>query len=132
MKKILTIFLALTMVIGSLVGCSGGDKSSSDSKAKVSIVLVLEDQTEKNYEIECTEGTSLREALYEGGLITEETYGAMFVDTIDGNTADTINDGVTWMPTDSDGKQIMGTYDEITVTDGQTIRLVYTVVPDMD
>ena len=65
-------------------------------------------------------------------LITEETYSALFVDNIDGNIADTLNDGCMWMPTDTDGNQIMGMFDDIIVKDGQTIKLVYTVVPTFD
>lgn len=56
----------------------------------------------------------------------------MFIDNIDGNIADALNDGCTWLPIDMEGNQIMGTFDEITVKDGETIKLVYTVVPNFD
>ncbi len=56
----------------------------------------------------------------------------MFVENIDGHVADVLNDGCTWLPQDEDGNQIKGTFDEITVSAGQTIPLVYYVVPDFD
>lgn len=56
----------------------------------------------------------------------------MFVETIDGNTADVSNDGCTWVSADMVGNQISGTFDEITVKAGETIRFIYTVVPDFD
>ena len=36
------------------------------------------------------------------------------------------------MPQDENGKQIMGTFDDITLSDGQTITLQYYIVPDFD
>ena len=110
----------------------GGSGDSADGKATVNITLVLEDGTEVPYELHVTDGATLRDALYEAELISEETYYNMFVDNIDGHIADALNDGVTWMPLDENGEQIMGTFDEITVSNGQTITLQYTVVPNFD
>lgn len=93
---------------------------------------VLEDKTELPYDIEFPAGSNLRTALYEGGLTEEDQMYSMFVETIDGHTADVMNDGCTWMVTDANGEQITGSFDEIIVEDGQTIYLRYYVVPDMD
>jgi len=98
----------------------------------LAFLLVLEDGTEKTYNLHVTKGATLRNALYEAKLISEETLYAMFVEEIDGNVADVLNDGCTWMPTDMEGNQIMGTFDEIIVEAGKTIKLVYTVVPNFD
>ncbi len=130
--RITALILAFVLMLGLMAGCNSKPNEDGDNKIDTTIILVLEDKTEKTYQLHVTEGATLREALYEAKLISEDTYYAMFVDNIDGNIADAINDGVTWMPTDMDGKQIMGTFDEITVEAGKTIKLVYTVVPMFD
>lgn len=136
MKKFLSTVLALACCLSllMLVGCSnsGNGGNEGGDKAKAHIVLVLEDGTELPYDIEFTPGSNLRTALFEGGLIEEDQTVSMFVETIDGHTADVLNDGCTWLPTDENGEQIMGSFDEIIVENGQTIYLRYYVVPDMD
>lgn len=134
MKKFLTTALALVCCLLVLAGCSNGGNGGNEGgeKAKAHIVLVLENKTELPYDIEFTVGSTLRMALYEGGLIEEDQTAAMFVETIDGHTADVLNDGCTWLPCDENGQQIVGSFDEIIVEDGQTIYLQYYVVPDMD
>lgn len=131
-RKLTALVLAMALVLGLLAGCGDSGSSSNDGKIDCKIILVLEDGTEVPYDLHVTDGATLRDALYEAELISEETYYAMFVDNIDGHIADAINEGVTWMPTDTDGNQITGSFDEITVSDGQTIKLVYYVVPDFD
>lgn len=124
--------LALVLSLGVLAGCGGDGGKTDGGKIDTKIILVLEDSSEIPYDISVTGGATLRDALFEAELISEETYYAMYVDNIDGHIADAINDGVTWMPCDADGNQIMGTFDDITVEDGGTIKLVYYVVPDFD
>jgi hypothetical protein len=85
-----------------------------------------------NYEITCDDGASLRDALHENKLIDDDEYSAMFVQNIDGHIANVFDDGCTWMPQDENGKQIMGTFDDITLKAGQTITLQYYIVPDFD
>ena len=85
-----------------------------------------------NYDIEFTDGVSLREALFEAKLITEEQYGAMFVENIDGHVADVINDGCTWMIQDKDKKDLSSSMDEVKVHDGDVLYLQYYVVPNFD
>lgn len=129
--KFILCVLSLVLMLGMLAGC-GSDSKKSDVKINLTIIQVLEDKTEEKHEITVTEGSTLREALYEAGLIEEDELASMFVSVINGHKADAINDGVTWMVADANGKQIMGTYDEIIPTDGQTIKLVYFVVPYFD
>ena len=84
------------------------------------------------YDIEVTDGVSMREALFEGKLITEEQYGAMFIENIDGHVADVENDGCTWMIQDKDKKDISSSMDEVKVHDGEAFYLQYYVVPNFD
>lgn len=129
--RFLSLVLIALLFSVMLIGCGNKDQSSG-GKVDVTFVLVLEDQTETEYNVSVTDGSTLRDALYEAELISEETYYDMFVSDIDGHIADAINDGVTWMPCDEKGEQIMGTFDEITVSAGDTIYLVYTVVPNFE
>lgn len=131
-RKLTVLILALALVLGTLAGCGGDSKGQDGGKIDMKIILVDKDGAEYPYDLHVTEGATLREALFEAELISEETNYAMFVDNIDGHIADALNDGVTWMPQDTDGNQITGTFDDITVSDGQTIKLVYCVVPDFD
>lgn len=135
--------MAGMLVLGTLTACGGSDKDKDKDGAKTAnakIVLVLEDGTEVPYDISVKEGVSVRDGLFEAKLITEEEYGAMFVSNIDGHIADTMNDGVTWLPCDKDGNQLSaertGEYycflDSILVNDGDEIYLKYYVVPNMD
>lgn len=134
MKKILAIVLVLSLSLCVLSGCSKeGDGGEGDGgKIDMKIVLIDKDEKTYNYDLHVTDGATLRDALYEAGLITEETYYNMFVEDIDGHVADVLNDGCTWLPLDENGDQIMGSFDEITVSAGQTITLRYYVVPMMD
>lgn len=143
--KITAMILVLIMGISILVGCTaGGDKpeggETNAEKVNATIILVLEDKSEVKYDINVSSGLTLREALFEAGLISEEESYAMFVSDIDGHVADVLNDGVTWMPSDADGNFLQGdintevvtTFDSIIVDEGETIYLVYYVVPNFD
>ena len=127
----------MALSLCALAGCSkdgeaGGSGDSADGKIDMKIVLIDKDDEQYTYDLHVTDGATLRDALYEAGLITEETYYAMFVENIDGHIADVLNDGCTWLPQDENGDQIMGSFDDITVSAGQTITLQYYVVPMMD
>ena len=130
MKKIIALALVCILCLSLFAACSS-DKGSGE-KVKATIILVDKDEKEYKYEIEFTDGSSLRDALHEAGLIDDDEYSAMFVQNIDGHIANTLEDGVTWMPQDTNRKQIMGTFDDITVKSGDTIYLQYYIVPDFD
>ena len=98
---------------------------------EVGVFLAGLDKTEKSYDIEVDEGISLREALYQAELISEETYSGFFIDNIDGNIADPMQ-GVLWLQCDEDGNQLEGTVDDIIVEDGQIIKMIFTVAPNFD
>ena len=130
MKKIFALSLALILCLGLLVGCA--KDAGSGEKATAKLILVDKDEKQYTYDLEITDGMTLREALWKNKLISEEEYGAMFVQNIDGHVANVQEDGCTWMPQDTSRKQIMGTFDEITLKSGETIYLQYYVVPDFD
>ncbi len=132
-KKLISILLITLLALVTMTGCSSSDDEETTSgMINVTIIQVLEDETEETNEITVTEGSTLREALYEAGMIEEDELASYFVTTINGHSADALNDGVTWLVTDENDEQIEGTFDEIFPTDGQTIKLVYYVVPNFD
>lgn len=139
MKKIIAIVLTVIVAACAFAGCSannsGKNDAKTDGKIDAKIILVLEDQSEVSHDIHVTDGATVREALFEAGLIDENAKSAMFVDTIDGHTAN-IGEGVTWMLADENGKQITSEtgipMDDTTVSAGQTYKFIYTVVPDFD
>jgi hypothetical protein len=160
--RMTSFLLALTLLLCLLTGCSStdteggssnasgatstsqGDDSTSptDSSApaqtptgdqiSATIILVLEDETQVEYPITVTKDSTLRDALYEAQLISDDDYYDLFVQNIDGHVANVYEDGCTWLPQDTEGNQIMGSFDEIIVEDNETIYLVYYLVPDMD
>ncbi len=133
MKKIrfAALILVLCLSLTLLAGCAG--TASDSEKASATLILIDKDEKEYSYDIEFTDGATLREALFEAGLITEEDYGAYFIENIDGHIADVENDGCTWLPLDADRNQIVGkSFDDITLTNGDTLYLQYYVVPDFD
>ena len=130
MKKFFALSLALILCLGLLAGCA--KDAGSGEKATAKLILVDKDEKQYTYDLEITDGMTLRDALWQNKLISEEEYGAMFVQNIDGHIANVLDDGCTWMPQDTDRKQISGTFDEITLKSGETIYLQYYVVPDFD
>jgi hypothetical protein len=160
--RMTSFLLALTLLLCLLTGCSStdteggssnasgatstsqGDDSTSptDSSApaqtptgdqiSATIILVLEDETQVEYPITVTKDSTLRDALYEAQLISDDDYYDLYVQNIDGHVANVYEDGCTWLPQDTEGNQIMGSFDEIIVEDNETIYLVYYLVPDMD
>lgn len=133
MKRFKKLAFAFMLVIGivSLVGCSS--PNTSNNKVDAKIILVLKDGKEVPYDIKVTKDSSLRDALYEAKLISEETYGAYFIEDIDGHVANVEEDGCTWLICDKNGNQVeKNNFDEVKITGGETYILKYYKVPDMD
>ena len=137
MKKTTLRLVALcvlsVLILSILTACGGSSDEGAGSSAAASgatIILVDEDGTEYTYNITHT-GSDLRTVLQEEGLITEEEAGKFMVETIDGHTA-AMSDGVLWLPCDENKEQITGLFEEITVNEGDTIYLIYTVAPNFD
>lgn len=129
MKKTLIAMLVLILCLSTAIGCGA---KTSDEKISAKIILIDKDNAQYEYDIKCDNGATLRDALLQNGLIDEDEYSSMFIQTIDGHVANVFEDGCTWMPQDENGKQIMGTFDDITISAGQTITLQYYIVPDFD
>ena len=131
MKKLLSITLILVLCLGIVfsVACSG---ANNGEKAKATIKLIDKDDKEYTYDVSFDDGATLRNILFENELISEEQFGSYFVEDIDGHIADVENDGCTWVALDAKGNMITGTFDDITMHDGETLTLQYYVVPNFD
>lgn len=130
MKKHIAIILSLLIMACGLTGCGAASGGSSGGKIDAKIILVLEDGSEVPYDVSVTDGVTVREALFEAGLIDEAAQTAFFVETIDGHTAKA-EDGVLWNICDENG-EILGSIDEVTVSAGGTIKIIYTAAPNFD
>ena len=137
--RVMALVLVLVLTLGLLAGC--GEKKPAEGggdKIHATVILVLEDESEVKYELNVSAGKTIREALYEAELISEDSLYAMFLEDIDGHVADVLNDGCTWIPCDMDGNQIpvtgevMSAFDSYKLKDGDSIKVVYTVVPNFD
>lgn len=147
MKKTKTLSVILIAIISlSLLSGCGAKETSTPAKTKDTVktetpaekkvdftmILVKKDGTSKEYKIAAKKGSTMREALYESKLISEEESYAQFVQVIDGEKADVANDGCLWNICDENGNPLNKNMDDCIVSDGATYKLVYTVVPNAD
>ena len=140
MKKSFVLSLVLALVLGLLVACGttanggsdNGSAADNSGKATAKLTIIDKDGAEFEYTLNFTDGTTMREALFESGLISEEEYGAYFIQDIDGHVADVENDGCTWMIQDKDGNDLGAGMDSVNVNDGGEYILQYYVVPNFD
>lgn len=142
MKKLLAIVLALVTVACLFTACTAGKNETTtagadgttaeaaDGKIDAKIILVLEDATEIPYDIKVKDGATVREALVEAKLVGEDAESAFFIEDIDGHVAKA-EDGVLWNVCDENGEQL-GSVDNVTVSAGKTIKMIYTVAPNFD
>ncbi|MBQ7703631.1 MAG: hypothetical protein IJT40_04570 [Firmicutes bacterium] len=128
--RLLAVLLILVLSVSVLAACGGGNGGGNTSEGGVAtVILVDEDLTEYTYEVPA--GLNLRDALHEAGLIDDQQFTNMFVETIDGHTA-LMEDGVLWMMADQDKNQIQGFFEEHVLADGETLYLLFTVAPNFD
>ena len=130
--RFLSLMLVMVLMITCLAACGGnseGPGSEGTEAAGATVILVDQDGTEYTYSLEA--GKNLRDALHDAGLIDDENYTNMFVETIDGHTA-LMEDGVLWMMADENKEQIMGFFEEHVLAEGETMYLLYTVAPNFD
>lgn len=127
MKKVIAVTLVLVTMLCAFTGC-GPNQNAEKVDAK--IILILEDKKEISYDVNVSGGASVRDALFEADLIDEEAQTAFFVETIDGHSAKA-EDGVLWSVCDEKGEPL-GSIDDVTISAGQTIKIIYTVAPSFD
>ena len=136
-RKAAALALALALIL-SLAACgaqqsSGGlwdgasyteDTELGEGATTITVEVTAEDKT-VTFTIH-TDGTTLRQALEENGLIAgdESDYG-LYVKTVDGMTADYDADGLYWAFYKS-GEYLMTGVDTTEIADGEQYELVCT------
>lgn len=126
MKKrlFLLILASLLLVSGLFVSCSEKKLEFYDDPIKITVTVVYEDGTSKDYSIS-TKHAILKGALVENNLISgEETKNGYFVKAVDGITADYATDGAWWSFYQNDAMCMEGV-DTLVIRDGDVIKIVY-------
>lgn len=121
-RKSFALITAVILVLSvfALAGCQ--EKQVDLNEKTVTFKVILEDGSEKSYEIKTEKGI-LAEALVDEGIITYEDSG--FYTTIDGVTADYNADGAWWCITKG-GEMLNYGLNDITIKDGETYEATYT------
>ena len=122
------ILAALIVAFGTVVvvqKIKAKDVSSEqEEKIEISVTVVYEDASEKEFEI-ATKAGNLGDALLEKGLVTEEEHKTGFYNYIDGVRADYTQDGAWWCIT-KDGEMTTVGANEQPIEDGDNFEITYT------
>lgn len=125
-KKLILALAALIVAVGILAGVYFATRPAAQEGAKAFTVSVVHaDGTAKDFTYR-TDAEYLGAVLQEEGLIqgTVGDYG-LYVDTVDGETADYSKDGSYWALYVGEEYAMQG-IDQTPVTDGGAYKLVYT------
>lgn len=131
--KILALVLTVLMALSLLSGCSNSaakdnGKGAADGKSiKVTLTLVFEDNTTKDYELTAKEGETLGDAMYAAKLINQQQYNDGFVTEIGGVIADYNKEQAWWCLQDKDGNELSVGINDVKLSDGDVYKFVYTV-----
>ena len=125
MKKLLTLALAIALVCALICSCSAPAEEAQSAEAKTITVCVTANGETEKISLE-TSAETLREALEKEGLIagSESDYG-MFVETVNGITANA--DNQEWWCITIGGKSAATGVDEIIIEDGASYEFTLTV-----
>ena len=132
-----TVLAALIALFGALYFIDKSNKENDAAKPQsqsqndgeeqgtnITVKIVLEDKSEKVFEIKTTAST-LADALLEEKLISKEEYDAGFYTTINGIRADYTLDGMWWCFY-INGEMAMTGANEITLNEGDSFDIVQT------
>ncbi len=126
-KKSMLVLLSLVVLALCLAGCSKpqGETDASGAGKTVTIQVVHKDKSTKEFQITST-AKYLGDALEAEGLIKGEkdTYG-LFVQTVDGETADSANEE--WWCITKGGQSVPTGVSSTTFEDGDTFEFTLTV-----
>lgn len=116
------ILVAIIAVFGTLLALGKLDFQKGDKD--ITVTVVYEDKTEKEFEIS-TDSENLGDALLEEGLVTEEEHATGFYNTVDGVRADYTLDGAWWCIT-KDGEMTTVGANELPIADGESFEITHT------
>lgn len=131
MKKLMPLLLALVLVLG-LAACGATEETTTAPEAagvSFQVVVIDADGTETTFE--CTsDKATVGEALVEEGLIQgHDTEYGLYVDSVNGITADWDTESAYWSFY-IDGEYATTGVDSTELTDGATYSFVKTVMSE--
>ncbi len=119
--RTLAILAALSMLFCL---CACGEPQVQQGEKNITVTVVYEDKTQKEFEI-TTDAENLGDALLEEKLVTEEEHKTGFYNTINGVRADYTLDKAWWCFTKGGEMTTVGAND-LTIADGDSFEITHT------
>ncbi len=124
MKNMFNKFGILTIIIILAFGMCTGCSEKDDASKKISVVVVSQDKSEKEFTIK-TKSQFLGQALIEDGLATDLiNYQGFFAKTINGETVDT-NSSQWWCFTTEGDRPIEKSVKQTPISDGDKFKITF-------
>ena len=128
--SLVAVLAMVAVMCFSLASCGKNEtetpKDSEGAKITIQVTVVHGDGTSKVFDIETTEGATLRAALDSIDLVQgEEGPFGLYVKVVDGERADYDTDGAYWS-FEQNGTVMMEGIDSVKVKDGDKFEIVYT------
>ena len=119
MKRIISLLLALTLILGVLCACT-----PAEDTLHITFRVTHDDGEEKVFEFD-TAKTTLAEVLIEEDLVKESTESSGFYDTVDGEVADwNVDEG--WWYFTCNGEGLTVGIEEEQLVDGAVYEAIFT------
>ena len=119
MKRIISLLLALTLILGVLCACT-----PAEDTLHITFRVTHDDGEEKAFEFD-TAKTTLAEVLIEEDLVKESTESSGFYDTVDGEVADwNVDEG--WWYFTCNGEGLTVGIEETELVDGAVYEAIFT------
>ena len=119
MKRIISLLLALTLILGVLCACT-----PAEDTLHITFRVTHDDGEEKVFEFDTTK-TTLAEVLIEEDLVKESTESSGFYDVVDGEVADW-DDNESWWYFTCNGEGLTVGIEEAELTDGDVYEAIFT------
>ena len=121
MKRIISLLLALTLLLGILCGCAA---KPAEETLHITFCVTHDDGERKEFELE-TAKTTLGEALIEEDLVKESAESSGFYDVVDGEKADwNVDEG--WWYFTCNGEGLTVGIEEEQLVDGAVYEAIFT------
>lgn len=128
LTRAFSLLLAVLCLAAAALTLTACEKASPDPAGKVNVTLTVtkKDGGSKNYPVEATSGATLKDAMLQAGVLTEEGIDNGMILTVDGETADYAADGAYWALSEN-GEYLMTGAETTILRDGATYEITYTV-----
>ena len=123
--SLLLAVLCLAAAVLTLPACEKAPPDPAD-RVNVTLTVTKKDCGSRNYAVEAASGATLKDAMLQAGILTEEGIDDGMILTVDGETADYAADGAYWSLS-KNGEYLMTGAEKTILTDGATYEITYTV-----